>query len=188
MTKLVVIDPGHGGSDPGATGHGLREADLTLTIAKRLKSALVRDFDVAVKFTRHDDTFVALDARAVFANERNAAYFVSVHINSGGGSGYEDFIHNNAGPTTAARRDELHKPVSAFLRHNGVLDRGKKRANFAVLRQTQMAAVLAENLFIDAAADAKLLEDESFLTGLAEAYARGIAAALNLPRVAAPVA
>ena len=82
MTKLVVIDPGHGGHDSGATGHGLRECDVTLQISKRIKRTLLRDFDVDVKLTRSDDRFVGLDARAKFANDRNAAYFVAVHINS----------------------------------------------------------------------------------------------------------
>lgn len=188
MTKLVVIDPGHGGSDPGATGRGLRECDLTLKISRRIKAALLRDFDVNVKLTRPDDRTVSLGDRSKFANDRNAAYFVAVHINSGGGTGYEDFIHTNAGSSTGQRRDELHQAIAAFLHAHGVLDRGKKRANFAVLRETNMAAVLTENLFIDTNADAALLKDESFLKGLAEAHARGIAAALNLPRVAAPVA
>jgi N-acetylmuramoyl-L-alanine amidase len=188
MTKLVVIDPGHGGSDPGAIGNGLRECDLTLKISKRVKAALLRDFDVDVKLTRRDDTFVSLDARAKFANDRRAAYFVAVHINSGGGTGYEDYIHNNAGTTTSERRNALHKQVATFMAAHGMTDRGRKRANFAVLRQTTMAAVLTENLFIDTAADAHLLKDDAFLTGLAEAHARGIAVALSLPRAVAPVA
>jgi N-acetylmuramoyl-L-alanine amidase len=188
MTKLVVIDPGHGGSDPGAIGNGLRECDLTLKISKRVKAALLRDFDVDVKLTRRDDTFVSLDARAQFANDRHAAYFVAVHINSGGGTGYEDYIHNNAGTTTSERRNALHKQVATFMAAHGMTDRGRKRANFAVLRETTMAAVLTENLFIDTAADAHLLKDDAFLTGLAEAHARGIAVALSLPRAVAPVA
>jgi N-acetylmuramoyl-L-alanine amidase len=188
MPKLIVLDPGHGGHDPGATGHGLRECDVTLKIAKRIKTALLRDFDVDVKLTRRDDTFVSLDARAKFANDRNAAYFCAVHINSGGGSGYEDFVHRNAGPQTVARRNEIHKHVAMFMAGHGMTDRGRKKAGFAVLRQTNMSAVLTENLFIDTAADAALLKNETFLKGLAEAHARGIAVAMSLPRAMAPVA
>lgn len=184
MPKLVVIDPGHGGDDPGAQAPGLSEAAVTLKIAKRLKAALVRDFQVDVKLTRPDNRTVSLGARSKFANDRNADYFVSVHINAGGGTGYEDFVHDNAGSTTSQRRDKVHEAVTRFLRERGVADRGKKRANFAVLRETEMSAVLTENLFIDRAEDARLLKDDAFLTGLAEAHARGIAAAVNLPRVA----
>ena len=188
MTKLVVLDPGHGGSDPGATGNGLRECDVTLAIAKRIRSILLRDFDVDVKLTRRDDSFVSLGARAKFANDRNATYFVAVHINSGGGTGYEDFIHDNAGSRTAEWRDDLHGAIASFLSQRGVIDRGKKRANFAVLRETRMPAVLTENLFIDRRSDANQLKDPSFLDGLAKAHVRGIAAALELPRAAVPVA
>jgi N-acetylmuramoyl-L-alanine amidase len=187
-TKLVVIDPGHGGHDPGATGNGLRECDVTLTIARRVRSALLRDFDVQVKLTRNSDVFVGLDERAQFANERGAAYFVAVHVNSGGGSGYEDYVHDNAGSLTRDRRDALHRQVATFMEAHGMHDRGRKTANFAVLRETEMPAVLTENLFIDRAGDARLLKDAAFLRGLAEAHARGIAAALSLPRALTPVA
>lgn len=187
MTKLVVIDPGHGGSDPGATVNGLRECDVTLAIAKRIRSALLRDFDVDVKLTRRDNSTVSLGARSKFANDRNAAYFVSVHINAGGGNGYEDYIHDNAGSRTADWRNDVHGAIAPFLQQRGVTDRGKKRANFAVLRETRMPAILTENLFIDTVSDANKLKDPSFLDGLAKAHARGIAAALNLPRAAVPV-
>ena len=107
MPKLVVVDPGHGGSDPGATAGGLKEAKVTLSLAKRLRKALLRDFDVRVELTRKSDRFVELQRRATFANELDADYFVALHINSGGGTGYEDFVHSSAAPngkTTARRR------------------------------------------------------------------------------------
>lgn len=184
MAKLVVVDPGHGGSDPGATGHGLREAALTLKLGKRLRAALLRDYDVKVKMTRTTDTFVGLDRRAEIANELDADYFVAVHINSGGGTGYEDFVHDSvgAGSSSARRRSAVHAAVEEFMKSKGMPDRGKKNANFAVLRETEMPAVLTENLFIDTDADARLLGDNAFLTGVAEAHAKGIADALDLPR------
>ncbi len=179
---LVVVDAGHGGTDPGATGHGLKEATLTLKIAKRLRAALLRDFDVEVELTRSTDRAVELHRRAKIANDLGADYFVSVHINSGGGTGYEDFVHASvAGNSQSARRRSVvHDAVMTFMRARGMSDRGKKKENLAVLRETQMPAVLTENLFIDNAADARLLADDAFLTGVAEAHARGIAAALGL--------
>jgi N-acetylmuramoyl-L-alanine amidase len=183
MAKLVVVDPGHGGTDSGAVGHGLKEKALTLTLSQRLQAALVRDFDVRVELTRSTDTAIELERRAAFANERNADYFVSVHINSGGGTGYEDFVHRSAAASgeTARRRSAVHDAVIDFLEGKAMPDRGKKSANFSVLRNTRMPAVLTENLFIDASADAGLLRDDAFLTGLAEAHAKGIAVALALP-------
>ena len=68
-----------------------------------------------------------------------------------------------------------------FMKGKGIPDRGKKSANFVVLRETDMPAILTENLFIDTPADARLLKDGAFLDGLAEAHARGIGAALRLP-------
>jgi N-acetylmuramoyl-L-alanine amidase len=184
MTMLVVVDPGHGGSDSGATGNGLKEAALTLKLSKRLRAALLRDFDVHVEMTRSTDETVGLDQRAEMANHLRADYFVAVHINSGGGSGYEDFVHRSAAPTgkTARERAAIHNAVTAFMSSKGMPDRGKKTANFAVLRETTMPAVLTENLFIDNSGDARLLKDNAFLTGVAEAHAKGIGAALGLPR------
>jgi N-acetylmuramoyl-L-alanine amidase len=183
MAKLVVVDPGHGGSDSGATGQGLKEATLTLTVSKRLRAALLRDFDVRVEMTRTTDRAVELDSRAKFANDLGADYFVAVHINSGGGTGYEDFVHRSAAPnsTTSKRRAAVHDAVTSFMKTHGMTDRGKKSANFAVLRKTNMPAILTENLFIDTPNDARLLKDDAFLTGVAEAHAKGIAAALALP-------
>ena len=189
MSKLVVIDPGHGGVDSGAVGNGLKEDVLTLKIAKRVKAALLRDFDVQVKLTRSDDTFVSLRDRAKFANDRNAAFFVAIHINSssGTGTGYEDFVQPGVGAQTRALRSKMHAQIAMFLAQEGVVNRGKKSKNLSVLRNTRMPAVLTECLFINTASDAALLRDESFLKGLAEAHARGIAKAMNLPRVGAPV-
>jgi N-acetylmuramoyl-L-alanine amidase len=187
MAKLVVLDPGHGGTDPGAGGGGLREAVLTLTIGKRVRDALLRDFDVRVEMTRTTNREVALERRAAIANDLRADYFVSIHINSGGGTGYEDFIHRSASASgeTARRRTAVHDAVMGFMRAKGVRDRGKKSAGFLVLRKTAMPAILTENLFVDTPADAGLLADDGFLTGVAEAHAKGIAAALALPRKAA---
>src|SRR5436190_9151165 len=111
MATLVVIDPGHGGHDPGAEGNGLSEAKLTLAISKHIRRRLERDFVVDVKLTRTDDTFVGLSERAAFANNLGADYFVSVHINSGGGTGYESYVHTSvpAGSESARRRTKLHK-------------------------------------------------------------------------------
>jgi N-acetylmuramoyl-L-alanine amidase len=183
MSKLVVLDPGHGGEDPGAGGHSLMEARLTLKIARRTRKALLEGFDVRVEMTRNGNRAVELEERAAFANDRDADYFVSIHINSGGGTGYEDFVHTSAGARsqTARRRAAVHTAVAAFMGTKGMPDRGSKTANFAVLRRTRMPAILTENLFIDTPADAALLANDRFLTGLGKAHAKGIAAAMQLP-------
>jgi N-acetylmuramoyl-L-alanine amidase len=189
MAKLVVLDAGHGGSDGGAAANRLREKDLTLAICKRARDALRRNYQVDVALTRSTDKDLSLDARTDFANGRRADCFVSVHINSGGGEGYEDFVHERVGAESPAEalRSVVHAAVGTVVRSRGAQDRGEKKADFHVLRETTMPAVLTENLFIDNRRDAALLRDEAFLAEVARAHARGIARALHLRRKRAPV-
>ena len=183
MSKTLVLDPGHGGSDPGAVGNGLREKDLTLDICKRVKKYLESNYTgIKIHMTRTTDKYLSLSQRAQFANSKKADLFVSVHINAGGGTGYEDFIHNSLSnsSTTAKMRDTFHKEVvkeQSFWRN-----RGKKKANFAVLRETKMAAILTENGFIDNKNDADKLKKSSYLDKIAKGHAEGIAKALNLKK------
>ena len=80
---LIVVDPGHGGKDPGAIGRkGLREKDITLKIAKMVAKDLSRKLGAKVILTRKRDTYVALEERTAIANSRNADLFVSIHINA----------------------------------------------------------------------------------------------------------
>ncbi|SHF07025.1 N-acetylmuramoyl-L-alanine amidase family protein [Desulforamulus putei] len=178
--KLVVLDPGHGGRDPGAVGNGLLEKEITLMLARKVAKRL-GFYDVAVKLTRDDDTYLSLEARANFANNLGADYFLSIHVNAGGGTGFESFIYNGpVNASTSSYRSIIHKNIVAFLKNYGVVDRGEKTANFVVLRETIMPAVLIENLFIDTAKDAALLKDDEFINGLCDGITRGIVNALKL--------
>ena len=81
--RTIVIDPGHGGEDPGAHGpHGLREKDVCLAIALRLKAALDKEPDLTVLLTRDSDVFIPLRGRTEFANRAGADLFVSIHNNA----------------------------------------------------------------------------------------------------------
>jgi N-acetylmuramoyl-L-alanine amidase len=81
--QTIVIDPGHGGIDPGATGHqGLKEKDVVLDIAQRLRDKLVHSGKYRVLLTRTDDRKVFLKERVAFAKENHADLFISIHINS----------------------------------------------------------------------------------------------------------
>lgn len=93
----VVIDPGHGGKDPGAIGHGYKEKDVVLAIAKKFGQRIKEEHpSVRVLYTRERDVFVGLQARADFANRHKASLFVSIHANStgsgGSASGTETFV------------------------------------------------------------------------------------------------
>jgi N-acetylmuramoyl-L-alanine amidase len=182
MEKLVVLDAGHGGHDLGAEGNQLREKDLTLSICQQIAQVLGHDYRVSVTLTRSTDVFLSLAERSSFANRSRADYFVSIHVNKGGGEGYEDYIQAGLPDTSpaAVRRSAIHAEVMEVLLGRGVRDRGEKKKNLHVLRETHMPAVLTENLFIDDSHDAGLLRRPTFLNELAEAHARGIARALGL--------
>ncbi|NLD21643.1 MAG: N-acetylmuramoyl-L-alanine amidase [Bacteroidales bacterium] len=184
MSKVIVLDPGHGGSDPGAVGHGLREKDLTLNIVKRIGAMLKNYEGVKVIYTRTDDRFIDLSERAAIANKAKADFFLSVHINasgSGKGTGFETFIYNgNVSSATIAYQNVIHAEIVKAI--GNVRDRGKKRANFAVLRQTNMPALLTENLFIDNPSDAAKLKTEQFLQQVAYGHVIGLEKAFGLKK------
>ncbi|HSE40726.1 MAG TPA: N-acetylmuramoyl-L-alanine amidase [Acidobacteriota bacterium] len=80
--RRIVVDAGHGGHDPGAMRSGLKEKDITLDVAKKLKNILEEEYGYEVLMTRSDDDYVALEERTAFANSNSADLFVSVHVNS----------------------------------------------------------------------------------------------------------
>ncbi|WP_253701219.1 N-acetylmuramoyl-L-alanine amidase [Bacillus sp. FJAT-29814] len=174
-------DPGHGGIDPGAVANGLQESKLTLKIVQYAMTYLESYYmGFEQRATRLSETTVELSRRDDPANAWPADVFVSVHINAGGGTGFESFVYNGAGSSSVALQNILHAEILAAMRQYGSIpDRGKKRANFAVLRATNMPAILTENLFIDSN-DANRLKDETFIKAIGEAHARGVAKFLGL--------
>ncbi|WP_144473996.1 N-acetylmuramoyl-L-alanine amidase [Bacillus pumilus] len=184
MTKKIMLDPGHGGHDPGAVANGLKEKDLVLTIAKKTKAILEKVYGATVKLTRSTDVYIDLSQRARLANNWGADYFASIHINAGGGMGFETFRFDklSAASSTGKQQKIVHDSIYKKIKEKAV-DRGKKSENLAVLRETKMPAILTENLFIDREKDAALLKQDSFLSLLAEGHAEGIASAVGLKKV-----
>lgn len=185
MTKRVYWDAGHGGSDPGATGNGLKEKDLTLKIVNYAASYLEDNYTGFIqRKSRTGDSTKTLSQRTNDANNWGADVFVSAHINAGGGIGYEDFIFDKASSTSNASKlqNSIHKEVAGSFTKN----RGKKKANFHVLRETKMAAVLTENGFIDNKTDAAILSKNANLKKIGEAHARGVANYLGLKKKETP--
>ena len=80
--KKIVLDPGHGGKDPGAMAFGLKEKDIVLDVAKKLSPILKKELGCEVVLTRKDDTFISLEERTALANTNNADLFISLHINA----------------------------------------------------------------------------------------------------------
>lgn len=181
----IFIDPGHGGNDPGAVGNGLKEKDLTLKITKKIQSLLGEYQNISVKLSRTTDVYLSLSERANLANDWGADFFLSIHINAGGGTGFESYIYNGSvSSATIAYQNVMHQEIMKAI--SGVKDRGKKRANFAVVRETKMPAILTENLFIDNKTDAAKLKSEQFLLQVAHGHAQGIVKAFGLKKKANP--
>jgi N-acetylmuramoyl-L-alanine amidase len=186
---LIVLDPGHGGKDPGAVSGSLVEKAINWRMANILKNIL-EGFNaevVIVQPSTENPSSTGKDelySPPAKANELEADFYLSLHVNAGGGNGFESFVH----PDTRGGEDDkircaIHYQVMQYLKDYGIRDRGKKYADFAVLRLTKMPAVLLENLFIDNGTDAGYLSDPLFLWGLMLATARGLVRAFNLKPV-----
>ncbi|WP_044895970.1 N-acetylmuramoyl-L-alanine amidase family protein, partial [Bacillus alveayuensis] len=180
----IALDAGHGGKDSGAVGNGLREKDLTLAMTKHTGRMLGEYEGVEVIYIRTDDRYLSLEERVAIANKAGADFFLSFHVNAGGGTGFESYIYNgNVGAKTIAFQNVIHQEIMKAI--GNVRDRGKKRANFAVLRGTKMPALLTENLFIDNVNDATKLKSEQFLLQIAHGHVQGIVKAFGLKKRAA---
>ena len=178
--KKVMLDPGHGGKDPGTVNLDLQEKNIVLKISLYAEEYLLNNYEVDVRMTRKDDMFLSLNERTVLANNFDADFFVSIHVNSHpNGTGFESFIYPNTPVETLEFQRSLHSEIQSFYDSYGLRDRGLKSEDFYVLRYTRMSAVLTENLFIQK--DAKYLKDDSFLKKVGESHAKGIIRALGLP-------
>ncbi|MEH7504338.1 N-acetylmuramoyl-L-alanine amidase [Neobacillus drentensis] len=180
----LYLDPGHGGEDPGAQGNGLNEKDITLAIALKIRNIILNDYEnVQVNMSRTSDTTKSLAQRSSAANAWDADFFLAIHINSADSSaqGYEDFIYNGASNSSRAAtiQDIIHAEV---IKANHLKDRGQKKANFHVIRETNMPALLTENGFISNKHDAQQMKDSSWQQQVAQAHVNGIAIAFNLKR------
>ncbi|WP_152657946.1 N-acetylmuramoyl-L-alanine amidase [Oceanobacillus sp. CFH 90083] len=178
----IYIDPGHGGSDPGASANGLQEKDIMLEIALKTRDILNEQYSGhTIKLSRTSDVTKSLNARTNEANNWGANFFVSIHINAGNPTGYESFTWNGSYDNkerTNATRKTIHNET---VEQTGFTDRGEKEANLHVLRESSSPATLTENGVIDNAEDADKLKNEAFIEEIAQGHAEGIAKGLGLP-------
>ncbi|ALS25478.1 cell wall hydrolase [Paenibacillus sp. 32O-W] len=191
MTITIVLDPGHGGHDPGAVAKGLQEKDVALQISLAAAERLKAKYEgIRVLLTRTADVFVPLPERTSIANRERADAFVSVHCNAGGGAGgFETYMYSrSANPNTSELQRVLHSEIWRRINPIGVdRDRGPKKADLYVCRETNMPAVLIECLFIDVPADAERLRRADVLDALADGIAAGLASYFGLTSDNQPV-
>lgn len=157
--RVIGIDPGHGGDDPGAIGPGgTYEKDITLALALRVRD-LLTEAGARVVMTREDDRWVGLYDRAGVVNEAGADVFVSIHLNaapSGNISGVEVYRHPS-GDTAFARA--LHQRM---LNATGLPNRGLVAADFVVLRETRMPGALVECAYLSNPREEQLIRTGDF--------------------------
>ncbi|AOV08757.1 N-acetylmuramoyl-L-alanine amidase [Sporosarcina ureilytica] len=175
--RIIVIDAGHGGSDPGASGNGIVEKHLTLDVAKRVEAKLNRA-GAKVLMTRSGDTFPSLEQRTEFAKTNFAEVFVSIHGNAFTPSahGAEVFYDKSTNPNGDESRILAQYIQNNIVRMTGMYDRGVKDAKFYVIRYNNVASVLVELGFMTNKSDAEKLKNnpdifaEAIYQGLVQYY------------------
>ena len=171
----VVIDPGHGGPDPGAIGiEGLRETDVVLDVALQV-AQLLQARGVQVLLTRTTEVDVDLPPRVALANASGAQLFVSLHANAlsldrPDVNGIETFYFEGGASSQLAQFMQDHLLAVS----PGTPDRGARPGRFFVIRRTVMPSVLAEMGFVTGEIDAPRLSDASFRRRLAQAVSGAI--------------
>ncbi|MBE9034260.1 N-acetylmuramoyl-L-alanine amidase [aff. Roholtiella sp. LEGE 12411] len=169
---VVLIDPGHGGKDPGAIGiGGVREKDVILPIGRKI-AAILQQNGVQAILTRDSDYFVTLPGRVQLAERANADVFVSIHANAIGPnrpdvSGLEVYYYDSGLSLARIVR-------SSILQSLNVRDRGVRRARFYVLRKSSMPSILVETGYLTGREDIAKLRTSAYQNQMAEAIARGI--------------
>ncbi|MCR6098507.1 peptidoglycan-binding protein, partial [Salipaludibacillus agaradhaerens] len=171
--KVIVLDAGHGGSDPGAIAGGMQEKDLVLDVSLRAQK-LLEEAGATVIMTRTTDVYLTLAQRAAIANSSNADVFLSVHANAFNGSanGTETYWYHTHQSNNSQRL--ANSIQSATLSKLGLNDRGVKSGNFHVIRETRIPSALLELGFMDHPGDAAVLRQNSSRQRAAEAIRDGM--------------
>jgi len=177
--KIVVLDPGHGGSDPGAVSGAIKEKDLNLSVALKTKSRL-EGMGYSVIMTRYDDTAVNLQERPQIANRANADVFVSIHHNSLTDPtvyGLETYYC----PQYSGEGKTMEQYPLANEIHNSILDATgannrniRQQSGFVVIRKTNMPAILIEGGYMSNPNELKLITSDYYQELIADGITKGI--------------
>jgi N-acetylmuramoyl-L-alanine amidase len=182
--KVIVIDPGHGGSNPGAVANGTRETDNNLAVSLKLRDKLTKA-GAKVVMTRETDRTVApegsslgqeLSARVDIAEANNADIFVSVHSNSNP----NPEIYGAMTFFPSGKSSKLALEVQDnIIRETGAVDKGTSSATFYVLRNTTMPSILVEMGFVSNTSEARKLQEDSYRNKIAQGIFNGVVKYLN---------
>jgi N-acetylmuramoyl-L-alanine amidase len=165
---VIVIDPGHGGADWGATD-GIKEKDAVMAIGVQV-AAILEAHGIKAILTRNGDYFIGLDRRVEIARESKADLFVSIHANyydRPEAMGVETYSYGSG----SRLADMIQQSI---VRRLAVVDRGIKTARFLVLRKSTIPAVLVETGFISNKLELAMLATPEYRNRMADAIARGI--------------
>ncbi len=165
---VIVIDPGHGGADWGATD-GNKEKDAVLAIGSQVAKILELHGLKAI-LTRNGDYFIGLDRRVEIARESKADLFVSIHANyfdRPEAMGVETYSYGSGNKLAEVIQQSI-------VRRLAVVDRGTKTARYLVLRKSTIPAVLVETGFISNDLESAMLATPEYRNRMADAIARGI--------------
>ena len=175
MNKTVFLNPGHGGSDPGAVANNFKENDLNLKIALSCRDELKRH-NVKVIMSREKDTDLTSGEVIKMCNSSDASLAVDIHNNAGKGDGAEVYYYSGGGTSK-----ELAEAILAEIVKLGQNSRGVKTKvdsdgsdYYYFIRQTSMPAVIVECAFVDNPEDMKILDTESEQKAMGVAIAKGI--------------
>ncbi len=181
--RRIMVDPGHGGNDPGAIGAtGVRESDVNLAVSLKLRDKLT-DLGAEVRMTRETDRSVAppgssrseeLQARVALANAWPAEVFVSVHANSNenrAAHGTETYHGRNASQASKNLARAVHQEMVSAT---GFRDRGVKEAGFYVITHTTMPAILVETGFLSNPVEEGHLAKPEMQEKIAQAITNGV--------------
>lgn len=157
MSRLC-FDYGHGGNDPGACYNRRKESNEVLAIGKEVAKE-VRRHGVIVDETRSTDTTLSLQQRSNYENKNNYDYFISFHRNAfkpEAATGVATYTYLNQDSRSKAMSDK----IQAAIVNIGFINRGVKKANFHVLRETKAPAILIELGFIDNSKDNSVFDSK----------------------------
>ena len=188
--SILVIDPGHGGSEAGACANGIKEKDINLEIAKEV-AKITRTAGIFTYFTREGDTPVDLGQRCVIAKDRKADLFISIHHNAGGGKGYEIYHHikEDGGHKFSDLLAKEYESIGQVRHGAGVMTRqGANGDYYAVLRGSPMPAIISEFAYMDSS-DINLINTPEKRLKEAQAIGRAVLAyfgAVSKPEVQTP--